>query len=69
MNYEVKNMFTLDGTDPNVYQVISQKGVKHALPKEVAGDINCCWDGIISPKGEFYFSLGSENGCGGFAYI
>lgn len=69
MNYEVKNMFTLDGTDPNVYQVISQKGVKHALPKEVAGDINCCWDGIISPKGEFYFSLGSENGCGGFAYL
>lgn len=62
-------LFTLDGTDPDVYQVISQKGVKHVFPKEVAGQMNCCWDGILSPKGEFYFSIGSENGHGGFAYL
>lgn len=69
MNSQETYMFTLDGTDPNVYQVMSQKGVKHLFPREVAGTINCCWDGIISPKGEFYFSLGSENGSGDFAYL
>ena len=69
MSNQETYMFTLDGTDPEVYKVMSQKGVHHVFAKEVAGDINCCWDGIISPKGEFYFSLGSENGKGDFAYL
>lgn len=62
-------MFTLDGTDPNVYQMMSQEGVHYAIGTDVADEMNCCWDGTLSPKGEFYFSFGSEQGRGGFALL
>ncbi len=62
-------MFTLDGTDPNVYQVMSQEGVHCEFGSEVADTHNCCWDGVVSPDGKFYFSFGSEQGNRGFAIL
>ena len=62
-------MFTLDGSDPDVYKVMSQEGVHYALGTDLADKMNCCWEGTISPSGEFYFSFGSEQGKGGFAML
>ncbi len=48
--------------------LIPQAGVKLAAPVGYRG-YNCCWDGTLSPDGTFYFSLGSENGEGGYAFL
>ena len=45
------------------YRLINQTGVKQAQPKEEGNEkFNTCWDGAVSPDGEFYFSLSSEAG-------
>lgn len=45
------------------YRLINQTGVKQAEPKEEGNEkFNTCWDGAVSPDGEFYFTLSSEAG-------
>lgn len=42
------------------YRLINQTGVKQAVPKEEGNEkFNTCWDGAVSPDGQFYFSLSS----------
>ena len=45
------------------YRLINQTGVKQAVPKAEGNEkFNACWDGALSPDGEFYFTLSSEAG-------
>lgn len=54
--------------DPEAFRLIPQEGVRNCLPKGYDG-YNCCWDATLSPDGEFYLSLGSENGEGNYAWL
>jgi len=49
--------------DEKAYRLINQTGVKMAIPPEEGNEnYNCCWDGVLSPDGKFYYTLSSEAG-------
>jgi len=45
------------------FRVINQAGVRMARPAAAGNEnYNCCWDAALSPEGDLYFALSSEQG-------